>query len=279
MPFYLDGLTGGLGNQVFSVLTAYSLARKYNTTYTINDSQEQIQLAGFKCPNYLRSVMNPFLELTSMSNFASYYTLYCRQFTDITIPSDIDVQNTMILLQGLPMKYSLFSDYLEEIKDIFYIQKNKITSAEKSDKIKVGIMFRTFSEENGSHWCVYDEYYQKSLELILKKHEDKINNLEFHIYSDKAGVFETIILPILNSKNLNIPYFENVGKRDQVTDVKHFFEMFDLDDYILCNSTFHYWAALLSRYNEDKIVIYPSSQKDGHNMWFSHLAHPSWICV
>jgi hypothetical protein len=282
MPFYLNNLTGGLGNQIFSVVTAYSLAKKYNTSYFINENQEYIPILQIKCPNYLRSVMNSFLEIsymqdTSIPNMMSAYHHMCTQFKDIEFPSDIDVQNNLVVLHGLPMKYSIFSDYLEDIADLFYKQKNKIMP--KSEKIRIGIMFRTFDEENTPQYRVYEEYYENALKIFLQKYSDQINNLELHVYTDKAGVSENIILPILNKYNINIPYFENVGKRDQFTDVKHFFDMFDLDDYILCNSTFHYWSALLSRYNENKTVIYPTKQIDGGGHWFSHITPLEWVCI
>jgi hypothetical protein len=277
MPFYLSEFVGGMGNQIFSVVTVFSLAKKYNTTYTINERQEYVQLAKFNCPVYLKTLLSGFIENTLISIYTKNHTINCKQFSDIDIPSDINPQNDLIILKGLPMKYSIFSDYLEDIKDLFYKQKSQ--SVPKSEKIRIGVMFRTFAEENTSQYRVYEGYYENSLKILLEKYSNKINNLEFHIYSDEVGVYEKNILPILNKYNLNIPYFEFVGKRDQVTDVKHFFDMFDLDDYILCNSTFHYWPALLSRYNEHKTVIYPTKQIDGEGHWFSHITPSEWACI
>lgn len=277
MPFYLSELVGGLGNQIFSVVTVYSLAKKYNTNYSINENQEYIQITDIKCPVYLKSLLSGFLKNSLVFNCEKNHIIHCKQFTDIDISDDIDTKNDLVVLKGLPMKYSIFNKYLEEIKDIFYEQKGQLIP--KSEKIKIGIMFRTFSEERGSHWRVYNEYYENALMNILQKYDSKLSNLELNIYSDKSGVYEDIILPILNKYNIKIPYFEFVGKRDQITDVKHFFNMFDLDDYILCNSTFHYWPALLSRYNENKTIIYPSSQIDGNNGWFKYISPPSWVCI
>jgi hypothetical protein len=277
MPFYLSEFVGGMGNQIFSVVTVFSLAKKYKTTHTINESQEYVQLAKFKCHVYLKTLLSGFIQNNLVSNSIKQQTIHCKQFTDIEISSDINPQNDLIILKGLPMKYSIFSDYLEDIKDVFYKQKKELTV--KSEKIKIGVMFRTFAEENTPQYNVYEGYYENAVKILLEKYSNKINNLEFHIYSDEEGVYEKNILPILNKYNLNIPYFEFVGKRDQVTDVKHFFDMFDLDDYILCNSTFHYWPALLSRYNENKTVIYPTKQIDGGGHWFSHITPLEWICI
>ena len=36
MPFYLPDFYGGLGNQLFSIVTLYAFAKKYNTTFSVN---------------------------------------------------------------------------------------------------------------------------------------------------------------------------------------------------------------------------------------------------
>jgi hypothetical protein len=138
-------------------------------------------------------------------------------------------------------------------------------------------MFRTFAEEKNTQWMTIDEYYKKAIKYMLEHYNNKYT-LEFHIYTDQAGVTETIINPIINNLNIKVNTTEYVGIRDNKTDVEHFFAMFDLDDYILCNSTYHYWPALLSRYTDDKIVTFPSYTKDGNNIsWFNHIVPPEWI--
>jgi hypothetical protein len=285
MPFYVSEFMGGLGNQIFSVATAYALSKKYNTTFFVNKKQDHVQLNNYKCPLYMNSLLNLFFDNKyykdeNKENFTEVFTINCIQFQDIIIPKEIDPQSMCIILKGLPMKLSLFEDCLDDLEELFYRKKkllnSKLESNIHSDKIKIGIMFRTFAQENAPQYRVYDNYYEFAINFILEKY-NKLNNLEFHIYSDEAGVYKKNIEPILTKKNIDVAYFEHVGKRDEITDIKHLFDMLDLDDYILCNSTFHYWAALLSRYNTDKVVIYPIYQQDGNCGWLKHICPSSWI--
>jgi hypothetical protein len=177
------------------------------------------------------------------------------------------------------MKYVLFSNYLDEIRDIMYRQKIKyIAEINKNYNVRrIGIMFRTFAQERNKQWMTIDEYYTKAIKYILNEHKGEYT-IELYIYTDEAGVTETVIYPIINKLNINVITKEYVGARDNKTDVEHFFSMFDLDDYVLCNSTYHYWPALLSRYTANKIVTFPSYTKDGKDIsWFNHIVAPGWV--
>lgn len=284
MPFFLDNFVGGLGNQLFSILTVYSLARKYNTSFIINQSKDIINssVGDFKIPIYLETVFSELIKCSKDFNdiiYSSIIKVSISQFEDYKLPESINPDTCLIIITGLPMKYSLFSNYIDEIKDIMYRQKNKyIPDIIKDHKIrKIGIMFRTYIQEKNNSWMTTDDYYIKAIEFILEQYNDKYT-LEFHVYTDEAGVTESIIKPIINKLNLTVNTKEYVGVRDNKTDVEHLFAMFDLDDYILCNSTYHYWPALLSRYTDDKLVTFPSYTKDGKDMlWFNHIIAPDWV--
>jgi len=84
------------------------------------------------------------------------------------------------------------------------------------------------------------------------------------------------IIPIINEyfDDSKLEINEKVGIRDGHTDLEHFFNLFDYDNYILCNSTFHYWGALLSQYNSDKIITY-----DNQCGWYHHIVPLNWIKI
>ena len=285
MPFALNNFTGGLGNQLFSILTVYSLSKKYNTPFIINQTDLEIKgyNSEFVIPVYLKTVFEEIIKESSTEfntlEYISSIVISISQFHDFHLPPNVNPDTTLIYITGLPMKYSLFSNYLDEIKDMMYRQKIKyIPGITKDHTIRrIGIMFRTYVQEKNNSWMTTEEYYTKAIGYILEQHKDKYT-LEFHVYTDEAGVTEYIIKPIINKLNLTVNTKEYVGVRDNKTDVEHLFAMFDLDDYILCNSTYHYWPALLSRYTNDKIVTFPSYTKDGKDMlWFNHIVPSEWI--
>ena len=250
-----------------------------------NNLREGIHRVGENILHPLYGLGKFFSELIKCSKdfndiiYSSIIKVSISQFEDYKLPESINPDTCLIIITGLPMKYSLFSNYIDEIKDIMYRQKNKyIPDIIKDHKIrKIGIMFRTYIQEKNNSWMTTDDYYIKAIEFILEQYNDKYT-LEFHVYTDEAGVTESIIKPIINKLNLTVNTKEYVGVRDNKTDVEHLFAMFDLDDYILCNSTYHYWPALLSRYTDDKLVTFPSYTKDGKDMlWFNHIIAPDWV--
>ena len=294
MPFIVKDLVGGLGNQIFTIVTAYAFSKKYNTTYTIDMNNESITNLYNKLPIpvYLQSVLSMFYTSefhkpietlnNEMNTILSTKTLDIPQFCEYTLPDSINIDTTLITISGLPMRYSLFSDCIDDIQKLFYMQKPNYAPKTIQDKKfrKIGVMFRTFSEEKMDKWMVTDIYYMKAIDHLLSIYDTSKYSIEFHIFTDKEGVLDTIINPILDSLDVTIPCKEYVGKRDNKTDVEHFFQMFDMDDYILCNSTYHYWPALLSTYSEDKIVTFPSHTKDGEPInWFTHIIDPSWVKI
>ena len=284
MPFYLLGFSGGLGNQIFSIVTIYSLAKKYNTTFWINKSQQSIKSIGnFMIPVYLDSVFSCFLksiEYNEDTNNLNIIDINLPQFTDFKMPDYIDPSNVIIQINGLPMKYSLFKDYIKYISELFYKQKQvyiPYTIPKMPSKRRIGIMFRTFIQESSPHWMVKHEYYIDAINYILLKH-GRNYEYEFHIYSDIENIGISLIKSICDKLTIYPTIYEFVGKRDNNTDVKHFFQMFDLDDYVLCNSTYHYWPALLSQYSNNKIVTFPSSTQDGNDIsWFNHIVPEHWV--
>lgn len=284
MPFYLSGFSGGLGNQIFSIVTVYSLSKKYNTTFSINRGQTTVKSIGdFSIPVYINSTFTSFLETSNYrenTDITTIVVVNLPQFTDFTIQNTINPENTSIQLEGLPMKYSIFKEYIDEISELFYRQKKlyiPYTLPKMQIKRRVGIMFRTFMQESSQQWMVKDEYYMNAIQYLLSKH-GRNYEYEFHIYSDVEHIGSSIIKTVCNKLTIYPIIYEFVGLRDNTTDVKHFFQMFDLDDYILCNSTYHYWPALLSTYRSNKIVTFPSITQDGNNInWFKHIAPESWV--
>jgi hypothetical protein len=284
MPFYLEGFSGGLGNQVFSMATIYSLSKKYKTTFSINNSQTKLKSIGdFDIPVYIDSVFSCFIqtnEYKDIINTNIKCILNVRQFIDINIPDSITPNIDNIQISGLPMKYTIFKDYIKDISTLLYNQKQlhiPYTIIESPKVRRVGVMFRTFIQESSPQWMVNIDYYTHAIQYIINNHGYNYD-YEFHIYSDTPDIGQNIVKSICNKIKIYPKIYEFVGIRDNITDVRHFFQMFDLDDFILCNSTYHYWPALLSKTKDNKLVTFPSYTQDGNNIdWFKHIVPETWI--
>jgi hypothetical protein len=274
MPIHLPLFIGGLGNQMFSITAIISLADKYNTTCSFN--KEQSVSNGISNSRVYYDIFN-YLHNESIYNelntLIPQTSLSINQFEDIIIDTSI-VESHTILLNGLPMKYSIISQSINKLKDVFNSIKMKyIDTTTRSTIPKLAIGMRTFAEEGReSEWSTSLEYYRKAIEYM----STKVDICTIDIYTDKVGSSDKLI-PILREyfKDRCTSINEYAGNRNANTDVNHFFQMFEYDHYILCNSTYHYWPALLSVYNNTtKIVTWPS---DSECNWYLHLAAPEWV--
>jgi hypothetical protein len=285
MPFYLISFTGGLGNQLFQIATMYALAKKYNTTFDIPTHLLEIDSPFFKekVPIYTKTIFSEFFKITQYSsNFTQQQILQiqCQQFDCLPSFDMLDCNKINIYISGMQMNLQNFISEYSSLQDIFYLTKMKYSCISKQNtNPRICICFRTYTQEQHPEWAVNDQYYLKALTYLMS--EIAATQINLYVYTDDKTVEEKYIKHLIqqNSDYL-IQYFIHEGKRDNQTDVQHFFEMFDCDHYILCNSTYHYWPALFSKYNENKIVIYPSYTKDGKDMkWFTKICPENWTCI
>jgi hypothetical protein len=214
-------------------------------------------------------------------------SLYIKveQFKDYEFDEEM-AKNHTIVLQGLPMKYSLFGYYINDVANLFLNKKN--TPLIQSIKTKnccyyqldgdgcninkitnVCIAIRTFSSQNTPQWATSFDYYVKAITYL----SSKIEFCNIHFYTDQEGSSKKFL--DLLSQNLGercISISESFGKKEDQSDIEHFFRMMENDHFILCNSTYHYWSALLSDSSKEKIVTYPKECE-----WFDHIVSPEWI--
>lgn len=267
MPFHILNYDGGLGNQLFSVCIAYSLANKYNTTFSI--PLDQTTTSGF-LPIYTNNV--PIEILKKLTNTRLYkeedtnlpIVVYkVKQFTNYTFDPK-EAQTHTILIDGLPMLYSLFSDDIPSLRKLIHVD---VPLEENPMKIYIGM--RTFARENGRDWRISMEYYRRAIEYISSK---KIPCI-IDIYTDMRGSSNDLTGYIdTYFGDSCIQVNEYCGSSSDKSDIVHFYKSFEYDTFILCNSTFHYWGAIFSKATKD--VVYPLECGDN---WYSHIASPTWI--
>jgi hypothetical protein len=278
MPFHLNQYIGGLGNQLFQVAIIASLAEKYDTTFSIPHDIISINGMAGMIPVYFNTIFSQFvnhLRYKDKNNLLPTLQINVVQFQDISFNDSIDSKTTNIIVNGLPMLYNLVNIPL--VQAVLYERKSELNYyLPSTNRIKICVAFRTFEEENMQQWMTSSAYYEMAIKYMF----DNIDktNMEFHLFSDRENVKSSIIEPILLKleKNINIPIYEYVGKRNNSTDLEHFFKMFDCNHFILCNSTFHYWAALCTKAHKS-IVLYPC-ENDEHS-WINYIVSPNWIKI
>ena len=270
MPFHLPNFYGGLGNQLFSIVTMYSLSKKYNTTFSID--KNNTLSTGFVTNNVYFSVFQCLIQSNSYLDKNDtlpviHYTV--EQFKDYDFDTTLAHTHT-IYLSGLPMKYSLFESYIDDIISIYHQYKQSIYPSLLQNIPRLCIAIRRFTSENSTHWATSMEYYKKAIQYMSSYYK----TCTIHIYTDTLNSSE-LIMPFIkdNFGDTVIDIKEFVGSKESGSDIIHLFEMFDYDNYILCNSTYHYWSALLTTY-ANAIVTYPMDCE-----WYKHIASNKWIGI
>jgi hypothetical protein len=281
MPFLLNSICGGLGNQMFIITSLIAFAEKYDTTFYFDIPDEDIQGVNIRIPVY-KSLLNIFKKHNKYND--SEYRLYpsvkifCKECQPLTMPIDIDYKKTTIEILGLPMYYYHLEPSLITISNLLLEESKKYI--EKEDNLSICIGFRSFEEEKLLNNFTPVSYYSRALLILLDKISyDTSKPLIIYCYTDKYNYGINIITNILKDMCFNIKYVEIVGKRDINTSVRHFFSIFNHDHYILTNSTFHYWGALFSNKNKDKIVLYPNRENNLNKSWMESIVSPSWLAV
>ena len=267
MPFYINEFKGGLGNQMFSIATIYSLSKRYNTTFSFDRSCQISE--GMVNNRVYHDVLDYFSHFPNYSEENALPTEEIKviQFQDYQF-NETNAKEHRIHMKGLPMLFSLLEPHIEDFKQDC---KNHIPQSISSNIPNLCIAMRTFSAENSPQWATSLAYYNRAIEYMSKLYD----SCNIHIYTDKEGSMGQIVPYIqthFGEKCVSIQEF--CGNKETKTDVEHFFNMFQYDNYILCISTFHYWPALLSTKNADSKVIYPEEVG-----WYKNIVHPKWIAL
>ena len=119
------------------------------------------------------------------------------------------------------------------------------------------------------HYTFKNNNLPKEIINVIEQNKRMCPNCEFRFYNDLAC--DAFIKDNFGDTVIDIKEF--VGSKESGSDIIHLFEMFDYDNYILCNSTYHYWSALLTTY-ANAIVTYPMDCE-----WYKHIASNKWIGI
>jgi len=224
-------LMGGLGNYMFQISTATSLAKKNNDEAVFNfDGAKRIHRnINLYKDNILRKV--------KIGNFNVNHTYKEPEF----IYNEIPYQNNM-LLDGYFQSEKYFDEKV--VRELFSIDDisnsyidEKYGSLLENKTVSVHVRRGDYLPRIGRHPVCGMPYYDKS----FKYFDD--DNL-FLIFSDDIEWCKN------NFKGNNFVFIEN--EKDYID----LYLMSLCKDNIICNSTFSWWGAWLNT-NENKKVISP----------------------
>ncbi|NLE55163.1 MAG: alpha-1,2-fucosyltransferase [Lentisphaerae bacterium] len=172
---------------------------------------------------------------------------------------------------------TIFSTYLPDLSREFSIKKDFISSPTDIQKEilrsenPVCIHFRRGDYVNlSSVGFITLDYYMNAIKIL----QNKIKNPTFFVFSDDiAWCKNNFIVP-------NIPtfYVDCISKNDLPTDYFHFNLMMNCHHFIIPNSTYSYWSALLGKH-EQKIVIAPKKWHINQQEEQSNIIPANWIPI
>lgn len=285
-------LRGGLGNQMFQYASALRLSHEKNKKLIIDD------FSGFlNDKEYQRSFMLDYFYVTSakifdnkifsliyLIKFKLFFFLNKRlyintfnYFDDNFSITDISFyKKKNVYLNGLWQDFKYFDHLKNKISKEFTLKK----------RYRVNILnsFKNFNPNNSVavHIRNYDKkqkqkknnlpelYYLRAFEYIVKK----IKNPKFYVFSDDVRYVNFLL------KNFKYDFIIVNNLSSENNEIIDFNLMSQFKNFIVANSTFSWWSAYLSNFN-NKIIVYPNKNlNDYSKKWEFNLEVPNdWILI
>ncbi len=229
-------LQGGLGNQMFQIAAAVSLAKDNNTEAIFDTDNHDLPKQGRKCEKYLNSIFRNIKFSKRLGIVRAYHE---RSFGYEEIPY---VPNTCLMGYFQSEKYFIHNQQL--IRDLFSIDvvSKEIINEKYSEilnKNPVGVHVRRgdYLFSDGHHPLCTKEYYEKAFSTFPE-------DTTYLFVSDDIGWCKQNFI----GKN-----FHFVSGNEDYVDL---FLMSKCRHDIIANSSFSWWAAWLNE-NKEKRVITP----------------------
>jgi hypothetical protein len=265
-------LKGGLGNQLFEIITTISYAIKYNkNVYFINHKHSD---GGRN--TYWDSIFDS-LKLLLLDNYIqSSYIINELEYSYNEIYINDKFEN--IIIDGYFQSYKYFDKYYDLIYNILNIEnkKKKLSNQFNNFNNTVSLHFRIGDYKNLEYHPIMPfNYYINSLNYI-KSINPNINYtiIYFNEEEDREIVNNNILKLKELFKNFNFIKCDN-----KYQDWEQLLLMSCCTHNIIANSSFSWWGAYFN--NNNKIVCYPS-------LWFGpgldhnntkDLCPPEWIKI
>jgi len=279
-------LKGGLGNQLFSFATAYSIAES-NDYELVLDTQSgfaydsiynrYFALGSFNIKSRHASRLErlvPFDRIRRYfkKKFSNNKKLSNRNYIVETSQEfdpalkDITLEKDTVYLDGLWQNLLYFEDHELDIKKnlTFNISPNEknIEFSEWMGSNEVAVVhLRFFSAHKQSN---------KSEDASLKYYRDAIEYLTKNTKATSFAIFtDDVLAAEVFLKGLGISFSLVAWNQEDGHEIFDLWLMTQGSHFILANSTFSWWSAWLSESAKDGLTIYPCliNNKDDSKSW------------
>ena len=257
-------IKGGIGNQLFQFVTAYSLSRKLNMDFNID-------VAGYKNNNHRQFKLLSFLKIkrniikSKIFFFGKFEKVYQKIFFsnfkeknpfyyDSAI-NNLDNRKNINLLGFFQSEKYFYMDRNQIIKLFNFNKKKsfKIIELEsailKSQSLAIHVRggdYVDFEKENPGYGSLSRLYYKKAMKIITKN----LRNFDIYIFTDDKSYFYKN--NFLNTNNCTVV--------DSGSDINDLYLFSLCKNFIISNSTYSWWGAFLSM-RKNKIIIAPKKWK------------------
>jgi len=245
-------LNGGLGNQMFQIASAYSIAKSQNKNLVVRN----VLGTYHSSVNYFENIFRKVHVNNDID--CEWYREPEQEFTKRL---DIPFFQNDILLFGFFQNENYFLHNRKEILEMFQIEIDREKHlGEKYPSCKKGafIHYRRGDYLNNPNYNLStDGYYKRGIQKMLHKHDDAV----FFVFSD------------------DLPYCRTLDYLLELPNVV-FVEENDVDSLYLmskcfyggiaANSSYSWWGGWLNT-NDDKFVVYPDKwlgNRDDLEIWW-----------
>jgi hypothetical protein len=274
---YVNGV-GGLGNCMFQIATAAYYSEKYNYKIILNNNSNNLHFGTSNFTNRdKRKKLNDIPVSYKNTIFNNQYLTY----TDINIDNSTIIHNdnssniiypgrkNKLLISGYCQNYNLFYDIFDSLHKYFNFNDESINDylIKKYDinEEKHNIMIGIRSCDDFSHMNkITKDSYKKALNCIINDYNysnycifiiaDRVDNLK-----DRIEIPENIEYKIIDED-----------------DITQFYAGLKCSSFILSESTYHYWIALIKYLQNKTTNVYCFDDTDLTNRT---LALPEWYKI
>lgn len=267
-------IKGGLGNQLFQYAFAKALSLKFGKKLLLDLSWFQplrykktvrkfylndlFTKENFSC--YEWTILDPLKKFVLLSS-SNFYPIKIKYINELFIKKNgVYSGNDNIYLDGYWQSHLFGISSLDYIK--YELVSNKLFNINSSifknilESNSVSLHIRRGDYTNNSNYVLCgNKYYQKAVDHIF----DHVTDPIFFIFTDDPNWVRD------NFNILNSCHIIDNNATFSDTTLIDFYLMMYCKHHIIANSTYSWWSAMLSDYN-NKIVIAPNS-------WFAGSKH------
>lgn len=251
-------IMGGLGNQLFQIMTLMAYSKKYENPFVIEKKTHSPSCT------YRNVYWDNFLNRLEkyLINTKIEFPVYNEKSFEFNELPEIS-RDENLKLYGYFQSYKYFDFYKKEIlKDIDWNNiKNDVRKKLHNINFEelISLHFRIGDFKNlENHPIMPLEYYINAIKYIQNE-DSKLNILYFCENDDISFVINNYINPLKNIFE-NITFLQINIKLD---DWEQMICMSLCKHHIIANSTFSWWSAYLAEDNINKIICYPDKWFQG----------------